>query len=537
MRVSDEPKMSVRSAMAKEDEKKKKKKKKKVSTKPPSGTRDFLPADIARRQYVIGVVRRVYAAYGFVPLETPTIENLSTLLGKYGDEGDQLLYRILHRRDNLHRALAKEPVTEAELADQGLRYDLTVPLARVVANTTYQLPKFFKRYQIQPVWRADRPGRGRFREFYQCDVDITGTTSLIAEAEVCSALAQVLVELGFNDFTIRLNHREVLRAMIRAAKIDDALEASALVAVDKLDKIGRQGVKAELAERGVIEASAEALLRMVLAAEPQDASKDSNKHSGNDGTDHRQPTGNGSDGSDHSQRSSNDSTDHSEPTQNTEPQAGLELLTNELDESGQAALGELQKLIRLLRKTPAGPFIRFSPDLARGLSYYTGAIFEIAIADLHGSLGGGGRYDGLIGMFDAKGKKQVPSVGFSLGLERILVVMEERGMFPTEALNTGPDLLLCWLDVGLDDVISVAHCLREQGLRVEIFPEEKTKLGKQLGYADSDGVKAPVAAILGEDELALGEITLKNLTSGEQSRVSLSEAAATIAAWRVATPP
>ncbi|HFE44242.1 MAG TPA: histidine--tRNA ligase, partial [Nannocystis exedens] len=473
--------------------------------------RDFLPADIARRQYVIGVVRRVYAAYGFVPLETPTIENLSTLLGKYGDEGDQLLYRILHRRDNLHRALAEEPVTEADLADQGLRYDLTVPLARVVANTTYRLPKFFKRYQIQPVWRADRPGRGRFREFYQCDVDITGTTSLIAEAEVCSALAQVLVELGFKDFTIRLNHREVLRSMIRAAKIDDSLEASALVAVDKLDKIGREGVKKELAERGILEASAEALLRMVTAADPQDSGNDSTERSGNDGT------------------------DSPRQTKNPESQAGLELLAKALDESGQAALSEVQKLITLLKKTPAGPFVSFSPDLARGLSYYTGAIFEIAIADLHGSLGGGGRYDGLIGMFDAKGKKQVPSVGFSLGLERILVVMEERGMFPAEALNTGPDLLLCWLDVGLADVISVAHRLREQGLRVEIFPEQKTKLGKQLGYADSEGVKAPTAAILGKDELALGEITLKNLTSGEQSRVPLAEAAATIAVWRSST--
>ncbi|MGB1014988.1 MAG: ATP phosphoribosyltransferase regulatory subunit, partial [Nannocystaceae bacterium] len=176
-----------------------------ISTKPPSGMRDFLPADVARREYVIGKIRAVYGRYGFVPLETPSIENLSTLLGKYGEEGDQLLYRLLHRRDNLTRALADKDVCEATLAAQGLRYDLTVPLARVTAQYG-ALPKFFKRYQIQPVWRADRPGKGRFREFYQCDVDITGTTSLIAEAEVCGAVSEVLQSLGFHDFEVRINH-------------------------------------------------------------------------------------------------------------------------------------------------------------------------------------------------------------------------------------------------------------------------------------------------------------------------------------------
>ncbi|MCA9658307.1 MAG: ATP phosphoribosyltransferase regulatory subunit, partial [Myxococcales bacterium] len=307
-------------------------KKQKFSTKPPSGMRDFLPADIARRDHVIGVVRRVYERYGFVPLETPTIENLSTLLGKYGDEGDQLLYRILHRRDSLARALEKDPVTEAELADQGLRYDLTVPLARVVANTPYNLPKFFKRYQIQPVWRADRPGRGRFREFYQCDVDITGTTSVIAEAEVCGAVAEVLSELGFADFTIRINHREVLRAMIRAAGIDPDLEGTSLVAIDKLDKIGQDGVKAELAERGIDDAAATKLLAMVVA----DAGEN-------------------------------------------DPGSGLAALREHLDARGQAAIDELAALLEILKKTPAGAYACFAPDLARGLSYYTGAIFEIAV--------------------------------------------------------------------------------------------------------------------------------------------------------------
>ena len=253
----------------------------KISTKPLSGMRDFLPADIARRQHVIDVVRRVYGRYGFVPLETPAIENLTTLLGKYGEEGDQLLYRLLHRREGLTRALgevhalrdsAEDPRvigarTQAALADEGLRYDLTVPLARVTAQ--YDLPKYFKRYQIQPVWRADRPGKGRFREFFQCDVDITGTTSLVAEAEVCGAVAEVLRELGFVDFKIRINHRQLLRAMMTHAGIDASHEAAALVAVDKLDKIGHGGVKEELAARGIAAEAADSLMLLILSGEAE----------------------------------------------------------------------------------------------------------------------------------------------------------------------------------------------------------------------------------------------------------------------------
>lgn len=468
----------------------------KLSTKPPSGMRDFLPADIARRQHVIDIVRRVYGRYGFVPLETPAIENLSTLLGKYGEEGDQLLYRILHRRDGLGRALAevnalwdsKEearavgPKMQAALADEGLRYDLTVPLARVAAQ--YELPKFFKRYQIQPVWRADRPGKGRFREFYQCDVDITGTTSLVAEAEVCSAVAEVLQELGFKDFKIRLNHRQLLRAMMHSAGIDPAHEAAALVAVDKLDKIGQGGVKEELAARGISSDAADSLMLLVLSGEAEAI------------------LGFGAD------------------VAARAPREGIARLRKPItEERGLAALAELEQLLDLLAGTPAGPHVVLSLDLARGLGYYTGAIFEIAVPDLAGSLGGGGRYDNLVGMF---GKKQVPAVGFSLGLERILVVMEERGMFPH--LSVGPDVLLCWMeDVARVEVLRVAHALRRSGLKVEVFPEE-AKLGKQLQYADAPGVKAPVAAILGKEELAAGQVTLKHLASGEQERVALDGA-------------
>lgn len=433
--------------------------------------RDFLPGELLRRRHVITIVQRIYETHGFVPLETPTIENLSTLLGKYGDEGDQLLYRVLHRRDALRRPLEQAAaegrlVEESELADQGLRYDLTVPLARVVAQYG-ELPRFFKRYQIQPVWRADRPGKGRFREFYQCDVDITGTSSRVAEAEVCSAVASVLDELGFTDYQIRLNHRELLRAMIRAAGIDAADEGTALVAVDKLDKIGRDGVIAELEQRRIARDAGERLLGILdIAGSPANADI-------------------------------------------------LARLGEAVDEAGKQAIAELAELLELCTHNPAGPRLRVRPDLARGLSYYTGPIFEIAVDDLAGSLGGGGRYDGLVGMF---GKTQVPAVGFSIGLERILVVMEQRNMFP--ALSHGPELMLCWFGVPAPEVLRVAQHLRKLGLRVEVFPD-KAKLGKQLEYCNASGVEARYAAILGEKELAAGTLTVKHLASGKQDGVAL----------------
>jgi histidyl-tRNA synthetase len=453
----------------------------KFSTRPPSGTRDFLPVDIARRRYVTSLIEEVYEGHGFVPIETPSIENLSTLLGKYGEEGDQLLYRLLHRRDALKRAVegAREQgraALEGELADQGLRYDLTVPLARVVAQYG-DLPRFFKRYQIQPVWRADRPGKGRFREFYQCDVDITGTTSLVAEAEVCSAVASVLERLGFKEFTIKLNHRELLRAIIATAGIDPDLEGTALVAVDKLDKIGRDGVATELADRGISSESATVLLDLIA---PTEGSSD-----------------------------------------NATELARLRAAVT--DPRGAPALDDLERLCSLAAGTPAGARLRIDPALARGLSYYTGPIFEISVEQLRGSLGGGGRYDDLVGMF---GKRKVPAVGFSLGLERILVVMEEQEMYPP--LRVGPQMLLCWMGVEEGEVMATASRLRAQGVAVEVFPEP-AKLKKQLQYAAAAGVAVPFAGILGESELAAGEITIKQLATGEQRRVPIDDVAAALA--------
>ena len=457
----------------------------KTSTKPPSGMRDFLPSDIVRRRYVIGVITKIYESHGFLPLETPTIENLSVLTGKYGEEGDQLLYRVLRRRDSLKRvvdAAAQEqrPARESDLSDEGLRYDLTVPLARVVAEYG-QLPKYFKRYQIQPVWRADRPGKGRFREFYQCDVDTIGTTSLVAEAEVCTAVARVLTTLGFQDYTVHVNHRELLRAMVRAAGIESALESTALVAIDKLDKIGRDGVLTELEERGIARTSGEMLLDFVASgAELTSLER-------------------------------------------------LASLRSKVDEAGAKAVDSLQELFALVQETPVGPRLRFSPELARGLSYYTGPIFEISVPDLAGSLGGGGRYDDLVGAF---GKKSIPAVGFSLGLERILVVMQEREMYP--ALAQGPDLMLCWAGVEVARVLAIAATLRDQGLNVEVFPEQ-AKLGKQVQYADSEGVKATFAGVLGEAELEAGTIALKHLASGTQETLAIGAAAQHILAMQSGT--
>lgn len=322
-----------------------------MNTGPARGMRDFLPEDLRRRQYVIGVIADVYQKYGFEPLETPAVENIETLLGKYGDEGDKLIFKILKRGEG---AAAGE-------ADLALRYDLTVPLARVVAEYRSKLPKFFKRYQVQPVWRADRPQKGRFREFYQCDVDAIGSRSMVVEAELLCAAGDVLVRLGFTEFVIRLNHRGVLAAMLEAGGVPAALHGDALVALDKLDKVGHDGVAAELQSRGVPEAGASLLLQFFesVAAGLAGAGADWSTFNGD----------------------------------------VLDRLERLVGERGASAIGELREIARLMAPGATGARVRIDPSLARGLSYYTGSIFEIAVPDLAGSLGGGGRYDNLIGMF------------------------------------------------------------------------------------------------------------------------------------------
>jgi histidyl-tRNA synthetase len=434
--------------------------------------RDFLPEDVRRREYVIGIIKRVYERYGFEPLETPAVENLETLMGKYGEEGNQLIFKILKRGE--HEASGQ--------ADLALRYDLTVPLARVIAHYQSRLPKLFKRYQIQPVWRADRPARGRFREFYQCDVDALGSTSPVVEAELCGIVSEVLTELGFNDFYLRLNHRVLLTEVLNAAGVPETLHGTALVALDKLDKINMEGVSAEMRDRGISPQAIEALASVF--------------------------EGNLAVG-----------------TLTGSPLTSLQSVGDFVSGAtpDPASVENLRAIIQYADTTAAKGRIVFSPSLARGLSYYTGAIMEANVPDLAGSLGGGGRYDNLVGMFLGQ---SVPACGFSLGLERILVVMGERGMFPPSLATTPADVMMAVFDVkDTSHALRVAQTLRAAGLRVMVYPDAD-KIGRQIKYADTQGI--PFVAILGGDEIAAGTVTVKNLAAQTQTTYDQAAAAAAI---------
>jgi histidyl-tRNA synthetase len=425
--------------------------------------RDYLPADVRRRRYVVGIVQDVYERYGFEPLETPALENIETLTGKYGDEGTKLIFKVLRRGEH-------EGSGETDLA---LRYDLTVPLARVVAEHRGTLPRFFKRYQIQPVWRADRPARGRFREFYQCDVDAIGSRSPVVEAEMCSAVCDVLLKIGFADFVVRLNHRELLSGILENLGVPATLHDQALVAIDKLDKIGRDGVRTELQNRGI---PADAATRLVSAYGDHALIPD-------------RPSAN---------------------------EAAIEKAREQIgaNEAGRRGLEQLNAIVGLCAATSAREHVLVDTSLARGLSYYTGAIMEVAVPDLAGSLGGGGRYDGLIGMF---GGEPIPACGFSLGLERILVVMSERNMFPAEIDDRGPEVLVTLFDTeSMPDALRVAAQLRAAGHRVDVYPEPD-KLGKQFKYAAAAG--AAHVIVLGDDERAAGIVTVKDMKTGQQRQI------------------
>jgi histidyl-tRNA synthetase len=439
---------------------------------PARGTRDFLPADLRRREYVIATVREVYERYGFEPLETPAFENIETLLGKYGEEGNKLIFKILKRGED----------EKSGAADLALRYDLTVPLARVVALHQHELPKYFRRYQIQPVWRADRPARGRFREFYQCDVDALGTVSPIAEVEVIAAVSEALQRLGFDDFIVRLNDRRLLTTLLELAGVPPALAGEALVALDKLDKIGRDGVRAELLDRGVDAAAADHCLASFAAA---------------------------ADG----------------------PADTLARLSTTLGARADV-LNTLRTILELSAHTAAANRLRVDPSLARGLSYYTGAIMEVAVPDLAGSLGGGGRYDHLIGMFLGR---DVPACGFSLGLERIVVVMTERGMFPP-SVGAAPAAVLValWSEALRGDAVALAAELRRGGIAADLFPEAD-KPGRQFKYAAAR--QYPLVALVGEDEQRAGTVAIKDLRTGAQQAVPRDRAVEFIKTLQPSGPP
>jgi len=456
-----------------------------AKTQPARGMRDFLPADVRKREYVIGVIKSVYERYGFEPLETPAVENIETLLGKYGEEGNQLIFKILKRGEH-------EKTGEADLA---LRYDLTVPLARVVAQYQNELPKFFKRYQIQPVWRADRPARGRFREFYQCDVDVLGSRSMVIEAELIAAASDALVALGFNDFVIRVNHRQVLTGILAQAGVAPEKHEDALVALDKMDKAGPQGVARELNERGIIGEAAVKLMRFFegLAGVRRAAGF----------ADLGEPG--------------------SEKAAFNADVLGRLVEFIGADEIGARGVDDLRQILQFAKASGVDKRIKLDPTLARGLAYYTGAIVEINVTDLAGSLGGGGRYDNLVGMFLGK---DVPACGFSLGLERIIVVMSEREMFPAKLASSPADIMITiWNEDSIGESIALATELRSEDLCVDLYPEPD-KLAKQFKYASSRGI--PFVAIIGEDERLRGEAAIKDMRSGEQQSVKRGEVASAL---------
>ena len=420
------------------------------------GTRDHLPEKMNQRLHVIAILREVFERYGFEPLETPAFERIETLMGKYGDEGEQLIFKILKRGEGGKRGEV----------DQALRYDLTVPLARVIAmNPGLKMP--FKRYQIQPVWRADRPQRGRYREFVQCDVDTLGCTSMLADAECVAVLHDCLQALGFPSFTIRVNHRALLKACVDHAGLSE-MESSVLVAVDKLDKIGREGVDAELRQRGVSDESIETLWQLFSVRGPG-------------------------------------ALDHLEALLGPVSEGPVNELREMLD--GAAEMGVV--LDRLV----------VDPTLARGLGYYTGPVFEAEVNEPKiGSISGGGRYDGLVGIFS---KRQVPAVGLSLGLDRLVVVMEELGLFP-DLRSAARVLVTVYSEEMRPYSIRAASSIRSAGIPTQLVLDRAGKIGKQFKTADQAGI--PWVLVIGPDDLAAGTVSLKHLPTGNQENVSLIRA-------------
>lgn len=436
-----------------------------------NGTRDLLPADLLPRERVLAEFRRTFQLFGFAPVETPALEYLEILRGKYGEDEAQLIYKLDYRNDEPSRRLA-------------LRYDLTVPLARLVALHP-ELPLPFKRYQLQPVWRADRPQphQGRFREFTQCDIDTVGSASLSADAEIIAVCASLLRALEIPGFVVRISHRGLLAALVELAGLGPEQSGVVCGAVDKWDKVGREGVRAELTQRGVAERAAEAVLELA-----------------------------------------------SLPVAFEDPSALEARLVDH--EAGRLALGELRELFSLLQAlgVPAA-HLKLDLSLARGLSYYTGPIFETVLPALPhmGSLMGGGRYNGLVGMFSGR---DVPAVGATLGLDRILTALAQ--LRPGSANSTPTRVLVSRSFPETDaQALSLAAGLRAAGVPTEIALEPG-KLKKQLAYADKKGI--PWVLVLGPDEAAQGRVSVRDMRAGSQDSLGLAEVAADPARWSLDPP-
>ena len=432
----------------------------------PKGTRDFGQLEMARRNYIFDTIKDVFSLYGFQQIETPAMENLSTLMGKYGEEGDKLLFRIQNSGE------------KASLApEKGLRYDLTVPFARYVVQHREELSFPFKRFQIQPVWRADRPQKGRYREFYQCDVDVIGSDSLIGELELIQIVEEVYRRLGIR-VCLHINNRKILAGIAEVIGEPDKI-IDITVAIDKLDKIGIEAVNTELRERGLSDKAIESL-QPILTQESE--------------------------------------------IRNQDKMAQLrEFLKNsEIGLKGVAEMEEVFELVESQKSTDRSSQSQFSIELdlclARGLNYYTGAIFEVKALDAQiGSITGGGRYDNLTGIF---GLPNVSGVGISFGADRIYDVLTELDLFPKELQSSTKVLFATFGADELRYALRWAKALREAGITTEVYPEP-TKMKKQMGYADAKQI--PFVAIVGGDEMAQNKVMLKNMTTGEQKLVEFDE--------------
>lgn len=436
----------------------------------PKGMRDFSAQQLAKRNYIFDTIRKVFVKYSFEAIETPTMEKLSTLTGKYGNEGDRLLFKVLNSGDFLNKTSEKEDYKKMtpQIAEKGLRYDLTVPFARYVVMHQNEITFPFKRYQIQPVWRADRPQKGRYREFYQCDADVVGSDSLINESELIQIYDEVFAELGVG-VTIKMNHRKILEGLAQVVGHSDKM-VDITVAIDKLDKIAWQGVEKELLQREISQEACQKIKKFLELADSQDFSID------------------------------------------------------KLDdffvdsEEGKKGIAQIREVLAYLEGIKIHNKLKIDVSLARGLSYYTGCIFEVAANDAKmGSIGGGGRYDDLTSNF---GLPNLSGVGISFGLDRIYLVMEELGLFPTENMQNKQVLFIGFDAQNRAFCLPLLKKLRNQGIVSQIYPDNK-KIKKQFEFANKKGIAFVV--VVGSQEMETGLLTFKNMQDGSESKKTIEE--------------
>lgn len=434
----------------------------------PKGTRDFLPKQMTGRNYIFDTVKTIFKNHGFLQIETPAVENLSTLTGKYGDEGDQLMFKILNRGDKFKKAISNRSEKEGDFAELALKYDQTVPFARFVVQNQNEITFPFKRYQIQPVWRADRPGKGRYREFYQCDVDIVGSDSLLCEVEFIQIYNEVLSALKIPDFTIKVNNRKILYGIAEVVGEQEKI-IDITVAIDKLDKIGLEKVNEELASKGVSKDAIDKLQSIIQLK-----------------------------GSSHEK---------------------LSVLKEFLSESqtGIKGIEELEYILNFIKDIDLESSLELDVTLARGLNYYTGIIFEVICDGFKGSICGGGRYDGLTDQFGLKG---VGAAGISFGADRIYDVLLERELFPENVME---GLKVFFVNFGQKEakyIIPMLFELRNKGISSEIYPSP-AKMKKQMTYANAKGAKYVV--LIGSNEIESGLISVKNMVTGSQEEITFKD--------------